>query len=99
MLSNDQRFPVSILHVLTEERPERASHVVPTADARGLIDFTSRTGEPKIVLVILVADQFFVEIADARKKALFPAAINHRVYAAFIAGLVRTRSAHRKGRM
>src|SRR5438270_14071957 len=73
--------------------------MVPTANARGLIDFTSGAGEAQIVLVILVADQFFVEIADALKNALLPATINHGVHIAFIAGLVRACAAHRESRM
>src|SRR2546423_2336319 len=73
--------------------------MVPTANARGLIDFTSGAGETKIVLVILVADQFFIEIADALKNALLPATVNHRVHKAFITDLVRARAAHREGRM
>src|SRR5438093_3690343 len=73
--------------------------MVPTANAGGLIDFTSRTGEAEIVLVILVADQFFVEIADAPKNALLPATVNHSVHITFIAGLVRACPSHREGGM
>ena len=51
------------------------------------------------MLVILVADQFFIEIADALKNALLPATVNHRVHMAFITRLVRACAAHREGRM
>src|SRR6266480_4159834 len=73
--------------------------MVPTANARGLIDFTAGAREAKIVLVILVADQFFVEITDALKNALLPATVNHGVHVAFITGLVRARAAHCESRM
>ena len=99
MLSNHQNFPVPILHVLTEQSRERASHMVPTANTLGLINFPPRAGEAQVVFVILVADQFFVEITDALKNALLPATVNHGVHIAFITGLVRARAAHCESRM
>src|SRR5882672_786353 len=73
--------------------------MVPTANARGLIDFTSCSGEAEIVLVILVADQLFVEIANALKNAFLPATINHSIHKAFKADLVRACAAHCEGRV
>src|SRR5438445_7485674 len=73
--------------------------MVPTANARGLKDFSSGPDQTEIVLVILVADQSFVEIADALKHALLPATVDRSVHKAFIADLVRACAAHCEGRM
>src|SRR2546423_10960230 len=99
VFANHKDFPISILHVLAEKRFERAAHVIPTANARGLVDLLFGAREAKIVFIILVANQFFIEIANALKNALLPASINHGVHVPFIAGSMGARPADGKRRV
>src|SRR5215469_6310602 len=73
--------------------------MIPTTNPWRLIDFAAATHEPKVVLIILVADQFLVEITDALKNAFVPAAVNYGIHIAFILRVMRTRSANCERRM
>src|SRR3989442_14604129 len=97
VFSNDQHFPVAILHILAKKSCQRAAYVVPTANTRGLINLSSRPHESKIVLIILVTHQFFVKKTDPVEDTLPPAAVDYSVHETFIRGLVRTSSADRPG--
>src|SRR5262249_12036535 len=66
-------LPVSVLHVLAEEGGERAARLIPTLDFRVLPDSTSPTIDPKVVLVILIPNQFLIKIAEPLEHFASPA--------------------------
>ena len=79
MFANDQHFPLAVLHVLVQQRLEGIPHMVPTADARRLVNLTATAHDAKVVFIILVADQFFIKMAGAIKNSLVPTAVNHGI--------------------
>src|SRR5439155_9960738 len=89
VLSNDERFPISVLHVLSKNCTQRAAHVVPTPDSRRLINFASASGEPEIEFIVLVADEFLIEITNPLEGMLLPATVDNGIDIALIVNPVR----------
>src|ERR1043165_3398748 len=73
--------------------------MVRTANSRRLIDSSPGTHDAQVVLVILVANQLLIKIADPIENIAVPAAVDHSVNIAFIVRTMGARAADRKGRM
>src|SRR2546430_744720 len=70
--------------------------MVPTPNPRGLIHFSATAHDSQVVLIILIANQFFIKIADSIKKTFFPTTVNDGIHIALVIGLMRTRPANGK---
>src|SRR5262249_37586936 len=53
---DDAHFPVTVLHVLTEQRRKRAARPVPALNPRRLKDTAACARQPQVVFIVLVAD-------------------------------------------
>src|SRR6267142_5129916 len=99
MVADYQNLPVAVLHVLTKYGRKGIADVIPATHARRLINFSAVARNSQIVLVILIADQIFVKVADAIENALSPAAINDGIDVPFEVGIMGTGAANRKWRV
>src|SRR5438045_3302302 len=99
VLSNDQGFPITVLHVLAKNGPQRTPNMVPTADLWTLVDLAAASAKPEIEFIVLIPDELFVEITNTFKNLLLPTTVDNSVHVALIVWLVRACPANSDARM
>src|SRR5688572_3906638 len=61
-------FPVAVLQILAKQSPQAVPRSVGASNRRRVPNFSARQGQAQIELVVLIAQQRFVEMADAVKN-------------------------------
>src|ERR1044071_1155382 len=73
--------------------------MVPTSNPRRLKDLSTTTHDAEIMLVVLVADEFFIEITSPIKNVFSPTAVDDSINESFVIRIVRARPSHSERRM
>jgi len=97
MLLEDADFPEAVLEILTPESRWGTTHGVFGFDFGAEEDAAAGGAQAIVEFIILVANEFFIEEAEALKNPTRPGTHVNGVHPLFIIGIVKTATANSKG--
>src|SRR5579862_4113229 len=88
VLADHRYFPEAVLKILAEQSFHGVPGLIPRNNARRLPDLAAGAGEAQIQLVILIADERFIEQTEPLERGLAPTAQVDRIDVTFIGSVV-----------